>query len=804
MDNETEYLVRGLGRVRNAEQLATTVVDVQQGIPITVQDLARVLDGNEPKRGDGSYNGESAVIISIQKQPGINTIALTDQIDESLTEIAAALPDGVQLESDTFRQADFIRLSVRNISAALRDGAFLVILILFFFLGNFRSTLISGLAIPLSLVGGILAISSFGLTINTMTLGGLTIAIGALVDDAIIDVENVFRRLRLERQKTESMRRPFLQVVYEASSEVRTAILFATLIILMVFLPLFFLPGMEGRLLRPLGMAYAAALTVSLLVSITVTPVLASFLLKGDVLDRKEPALPLKIKALYERILTQVLAHERPVLLTTFFISLMAVAVVPFLGHSFLPEFNEGAFTVTMSAPPGITLSESSELGSRVEKKLLQFPEVVSTSRRTGRAERDEHALSVNASEIEVVLQPGTNRNQLLADMRKGVSVIPGINVVFGQPISHRIDHMISGSKTNLAVKVFGPDMSTLRRLTTEIQAVLQEVPGIVDISNQEQITVPQLIIDYDRSAMSRFGITAADLSRSVEALFQGTAVGHVVEDGIVSNVVVKLPENLRNFREKLAEMPVTRNSGSLIRMGDVANIRFDLGPAQIRRENVERLAVLTDNISSAQVRRVVKDAVAFPAGYHMVLGGQFEEASRSFRNIILMSLAALIAIYFLLYMALKSHVHSAIVLVNLPLAMIGGMFAIFLGFGVLSVASLVGFITLFGIATRNGVLLVNHYQHLINVEGEGLEQAVVRGSVERLIPVLMTALTTGLALVPLVLEGMSAGNEIQSPMAHVILGGLITSTFLNMIIVPILFRRWGMVRKTDRKEAVA
>ena len=352
---------------------------------------------------------------------------------------------------------------------------------------------------------------------------------------------------------------------------------------------------------------------------------------------------------------------------------------------------------------------------------------------------------------------------------------------------------------------------STLRRLTTEIQAVLQEIPGIVDISNQEQITVPQLIIDYDRSAMSRFGITATDLSRSVEALFQGTSVGHVVEDGIVSNVVVKLPENLRNFREKLAEMPVTRDNGNLIRMGDVATLRFDLGPAQIRRENVERLAVLTANISSrdqagvaARVNRIVRDAVSFPAGYHMVLGGQFEEATRSFRNIMLMSLAALIAIYFLLYMALKSHVHSAIVLVNLPLAMIGGMFAIFLGFGVLSVASLVGFITLFGIATRNGVLLVNHYQYLMDVEGEGLEQAVFRGSVERLIPVLMTALTTGLALVPLVLEGLAAGNEIQSPMAHVILGGLITSTFLNMIIVPILFRKWGMNRKTDRKEAVA
>ncbi len=799
VDNGTEYRVRGLGRARTAAELASTVLDTAGGIPVTVRDVATVTMGNQPKRGDGSYNGEPAVVISIQKQPGVNTIALTEAIDRTLQDISDILPHDVHLQSDTFRQADFIRLSVHNISMALRDGAILVVIILFLFLGTFRSTLISALAIPLSLVGGILVISAFGLTINTMTLGGLTIAIGALVDDAIIDVENVFRRLKLERQKPPIRRRPSLQVVFEASSEVRTAILFATLIILMVFLPLFFLPGMEGRLLRPLGLAYGSALAVSLLVSITVTPVLASFLLKGNVLDRSEPSLPRSLKERYARILQVVLKHDHKVLQGTFVASLVVMATIPFIGHSFLPEFNEGAFTVTISAPPGITLAESDRLGSRVENVLLQFEEVVSTSRRTGRAEEDEHALSINASEIEVVLKAGTDRDHLLARMRKAVAPIPGINVVFGQPISHRIDHMISGSKTNLAVKVFGPDLSVLRKLTSEIETALQDISGVVDISNQEQISVPQLLIDYDRSAMSRFGIDAKGLSQTVEALFQGTRVGHIVEDGIASGIVVKYPETIRRYREKLVSLPVSTDTGKLVTLSDVSHIRFDLGPSQIRRENVQRLAMLTANISgrdkagtAERVREAIHDEIEFPPGYHMELGGQFEEAGRSFRNILLMSLVVLLAVYLLLYLSFGNHIHAAIVLVNLPLALIGGVFAIFLGYGVLSVASLVGFITLFGIATRNGVLLVNHYQHLIEQEQASLDQAVVRGSVERLIPVLMTALTTGLALVPLVVEGMAAGNEIQSPMGHVILGGLLTSTFLNMIIVPILFRKWG------------
>lgn len=800
VDNRSEYRVRGLGRARTTEDLSATVLTVNGGIPVTVRDVATVAIGNEPKRGDGSYKGEPAVVISIQKQPGVNTIALTREIDRTLKEIADSLPTDIHLQSDTFRQADFIRLSIHNISTALRDGAILVVIILFLFLGTFRSTLISALAIPLSLVGGILAISAFGLTINTMTLGGLTIAIGALVDDAIIDVENVFRRLKLERRKPPIRQRPALQIVFEASSEVRTAILFATLIILMVFLPLFFLPGMEGRLLRPLALAYGSALAISLIVSLTVTPVLASFLLKGPILERSEPSLPRTLKERYTKILRFVLNHDRSVLRATFAVSLLAMATIPFLGHSFLPEFNEGAFTVTMSAPPGITLEESDQLGSRVEKTLLQFGEVVSTSRRTGRAEEDEHALSINASEIEVVLNAGTDRDDLLAKMRKAVAPIPGINVVFGQPISHRIDHMISGSKTNLAVKVFGPDLAVLRKLTSEIERLLQNIPGVVDISNQEQISVPQLIIDYDRSAMSRFGMTPQGLSQTVEALFQGTRVGHIVEDGIASGIVVKYQANLRKFREKLASLPVSTDAGKLVTLSDVSDIRFDLGPSQIRRENVQRLAMLTANISgrdkagtAERVRETIQQKVTFPAGYHMMLGGQFEEATKSFRNILLMSLVVLILIYFLLYMALRDHIHAAIVLVNLPLALIGGVFAIFLGYGVLSVASLVGFITLFGIATRNGVLLVNHYQHLIEQEQATLDQAVLRGSVERLIPVLMTALTTGLALVPLVVEGMDAGNEIQSPMGHVILGGLLTSTFLNMIIVPILFKKWGM-----------
>ncbi len=810
VDRGQEYLVRGLGRAGGAADLASTVLFVEDGVPVTVGDIATVRQGAEPQRGTASYKTRPAVILSIQKQPGANTLELTGEIDRLLAGLAESLPAGVEIETENFRQADFIEVAIKNVTTALRDGAILVVIVLFLFLGNFRATLISALAIPLSMVAGVLVISRFGFELNTMTLGGLTIAIGALVDDAIIDVENVFRRLRQERSKPEAERRPALEVVFRASSEVRGAILFATLIIVLVFLPLFVLPGMEGRLLRPLGFAYVAALAASLLVSLTVTPVLCALLLPDSkVLDRPEPWLLRMFHRAYRPTLDLSLGHPRTVMLATALASAGAIAALFFLGRSFLPPFNEGALTISVVSPPGITLLESDALGRQVEQALLAFPEVVSTSRRTGRAERDEHVQGVNASEMEVVLRVGRKKDQLLALMRQAVATIPGAQVSFGQPISHRIDHMISGSKTNLAVKIFGPDLAVSRGLAARAQSLLATVPGIVDVSNQEQASVPQLVIDFDRRAMARHGISPASLSRTVEALFQGTPAGEIVTGGVVSRVVVRFPERLRASGQDLAALPVPTPSGRMVRLGDVARPRFDLGPGLVRRENVERVAMVTANISGAdltgtveRVQQKLDAGIVLPAGYRIAYGGQFEEAARSAKNLAVLSGLVLIGMYGLLFFAFRNHRHALIVLVNLPLALVGGVFSVALGGGVLSVASLVGFITLFGIATRNGVLLVSHYQHLMKEEGLALREAVVTGSRERLAPVLMTALTAGLALVPLIVAGDHPGNEIQSPMAEVILGGLLTSTFLNLILVPVLFARWGGEAGGERANA--
>jgi CzcA family heavy metal efflux pump len=783
VDRGQEYLVRGRGRAQSVDDLANVVLRVENGRPLLVGQVARVREAPEAKRGTAAYRGESAVVLSLQKQPEANTLELTLQMDETLAEVQQALPEGVRIQTDTFRQADFIEVAIANVTAALRDGALLVLVVLFLFLGNLRATLISAFAIPLSLVAGVLVLSAFGGTINTMTLGGFTIAIGALVDDAIIDVENVLRRLREEHARPAAERRSDAEVVFRASSEVRRAILFATLVIAMVFLPLLALPGMEGRLLRPLGLAYVASLGGSLVVALTVTPVLCLLLLpRGRLLERSEPWLLRRLKDLYDRTISFCLAP-----------------IWPFLGRSFLPPFNEGSLTLAMVSPQGTPLEEGDALGKQVERALLAFPEVVSTMRRTGRAEKDEHIQGVNASEIEVVLREGRPKDELLGEMRRAVASIPGVRVSFGQPISHRIDHMISGSRTNLAVKIYGPDLSVLRSLSGQAERILEQVPGVVDLSNAEQSSVPQLLIDFDRPALARHGLTPASVARSVEAVFQGTDAGEILEGGLVSRVVVAFPEEARRHREQLEALPVTTAEGNLVRLGELARVRFDLGPSLVRREDVQRLAVLTANIEGADIMGVVQrvdaalsEGLDLPTGYRLALGGQFEEGARSLRNLTLLGGLILVAMYALLFVAFRSHRHAAIVLVNLPLALIGGVFAIAVTGGVVSVASMVGFITLFGVATRNGVLLVTHYQHLMRDEGLGLSEAVVRGSHERLAPVLMTALTAGLALVPLVIAGDHPGNEIQSPMAEVILGGLLSSTFLNLVVVPVLFLRFG------------
>ena len=805
VDRGQEYLVRGLARARTAEDLAAAVVRVNDGVPLTVGDLGRVTVGAAPRRGTASFSGRPAVVLSVQKQPGFNTLELTRELDRVLAELAPSLPAGVTVETESFRQADFIETAVGNVSTALRHGAILVVVILFLFLGNLRATVISALALPLSLIAGVLAVSFTGGTLNTMTLGGLTIAVGALVDDAIIDVENVFRRLRENRRRPKDARRPALEVVFRASSEVRKAIFFATLILVLVLLPLFFLPGVEGRLLRPLGLSYVAALAASLLVAVTVTPVLCLLLLARDsVLERRESVVLRLCHRLYAPVLEWALANRRAVVGLGVAALIAAAAWLPFFGRSFLPPFNEGSLTVSAVAPPGIPLAEGDALGHAVEEALLAFPEVVSISRRTGRAEKDEHVQGVNASEMEVVLRAGErDKDQLLAEMRRAVASLPGVVVSLGQPISHRIDHHISGSRTNLAVKIFGRDPTVLRSLAGRIEEVLREVPGIVDLSNQEQASVPALLIEPDRERMARHGLSSADLASAVEALFQGAPAGEIVEDGLVSQVAVRFPERLRADRDQLSALPVTAPSGRLLRLDDVARVRFDLGPSLIRRENVERLAMVTANVVGADLagtveraRDAVADAVELPPGYLVTYGGQFEEAVRSVRHLAILSVVIVVGMYALLFVAFRNRRDTLIVLVNLPLALIGGIVAVGLGGGVLSVVTLVGFVTLFGIATRNGVLLVGHYQHLEQDEGLPRLEAVRRGSRERLAPILMTALTAGLALIPLVLAGHESGNEIQSPMAQVILGGLLSSTFLNLLIVPALFA------SGDRREA--
>ena len=804
-----EYLVRGLGRTRGPEDVAAAVVRVAGGVPLRVGDLAEVAWGPEPARGTASYRAAPAVILSVQKQPGANTLELTETIDRTLERLRKTLPEGVVLETENFRQADFIRVAIGNVAEALRDGAILVIVVLVLFLGSLRTTLISALAIPLSLVTGVLVISAFGLSIDTMTLGGLTIAIGLLVDDAIIAVENVFRRLKTEfhsptsggtGERPERAPARSREVVAAATAEVVSPILFATLIIILVFLPIFFLPGFEGRLLRPLGLAFIAALAASLVVALTVTPVLASLLLgRPRALAAREPWLLRTFYRAYRPTLDWCLDHRFAVVAVAAWMVLAVALLLPGLGRSFLPPFNEGSLTVSVVSPPGIPLAESDRLGRQVEQALLGFGEVVSTSRRTGRAERDEHVQGVNASELEVVLAPlsdGGAKDRLVAEMRRAVATVPGTSVSFGQPISHRIDHMISGSKTNLAVKVFGPDLSVLRTLAARVLQVLEGMPGIVDLSNQEQAAIPQLVIDFDRAAMARHGLAPADLAVAVEALFQGVVAGEIVLEGMTSTVAVRLPSDLRSTPERLAALPVSTPAGDVVRLGAVAGLRRALGPSLIRRENVERVAMITANVAGTDLAGTVERAraavdaeVDLPRGYQVTFGGQFEEAARSVRTLGLLAILILAGMYALLYVEFGKHRDTLIVLVNLPLALIGGVVAVALSDGVLSVATLVGFVTLFGIAARNGVLLVNNYQRLI-AAGLPLAEAVRRGSEERMAPILMTALTAGLALVPLVLASGAPGNEIQSPMAQVILGGLITSTLLNLVVVPVLYLR--------------
>jgi CzcA family heavy metal efflux pump len=800
MDKGQEYVIRGLGRVQTADDIAKTVVAVRGGIPVLLEQVADVRVGAAPKYGDGSVNAKPGVVLAVQKQPGANTLELTGRIERELAAMQKTLPKGMTIRAELFRQASFISVAVNNVVEALRDGAIFVVVILFLFLWNFRTTGISIVAIPLSLVVAIFAMKLLGITINTMTLGGMAIAIGALVDDAIIDVENVFRRLKENHHLPEGQRRPALEVVYDASREIRASIVNATLIIIVVFLPLFFLGGVEGRLLRPLGFAYVVSILASLLVAVTVTPVLCAYLLPNAkaVITEHESRVVTWLKAHYARLLETVLAHPKRVLAAAVVTLGLALGAVPFLGSAFLPEFNEGALTVSVVTVPGTSLAESNAIGQRVEQILLANPAVVNTDRRQGRAELDEHAQGVNAAEIDVTLKEDIDKEKVFEELRREFSAIPGTNVTIGQPIGHRIDHMLSGTRANIAVKIFGPDLYELRQVGSQVRDVMQTVPGVADLQLEQQMDVPQLRIRADRGALGRYGMTVGQLAEAIDIAFNGERVSQVLEEGRSFDLVVRFPEELRANAEAISGVMFDTPTGQKVPLSQLAQITVDRGPNTISREDVQRKIVVQANVAGrdlgstvADIQAAVGERVTLPAGYHLIYGGQFESQEEATRTLGMLSVISIAAIFLILFAEFRSGRTAALVMANLPLALIGGVIAVLLTGRVVSIASLVGFVTLFGIATRNGILLVAHYRQLLS-EGVSFREAVVRGSLERLSPILMTALTAGLALIPLALGGGEPGNELQTPMAIVILGGLLSATALNMLVLPALYWLYG------------
>ena len=793
-----ERLIRAVGRLRSKADLEASVVALRDGTPVAVRQIADVVVGPGIARGEGSVDARPAVVMGILKQPGSNTLELTGRIEAALSDIQKTLPEGMALERELMSQADFIETGVGNVATALRDGAILVAIILFLFLWNARAALISLAALPVSLLVAILAMKAMDVGVNTMSLGGLTIAIGALVDDAIIDVENVFRRLRENLALPDHARRPPLHIVVEASSEVRGSIVFATLIVMLVFLPVFFLTGVEGRLLAPLGFAYLVAIFASLVVALTVTPALCAYLLAGRFrLPASEGIVVRLFKRGYLPLLRSVLARPAIVVVAAAALVAGALVLVPFLGRTFLPEFHEGALTISAVTLPGTSLAESDKLGRRLETLLHQVPEVVSTARRTGRAELDEHAQDVNAAEIDVRLRSGRGRDAILADIRRRLSAVPGVVLTIGQPISHRIDHMLSGTRASIAIKIFGDDLAELRRVAEEVRGVISGVSGAVDVSIEQQVDIPQLAVVFDRDRIARYGLRAGALAEAVETALAGRTVTQVLEEQRTYDVVVRYADRHRADRDAVAAALIDTPLGPKIPLSMLAEIRDDTGPNTITREKVGRKMVVQANTSGRDlggviddIRTAIGDGVELPTGYYIEYGGQFESQEQASRTIYLLGVVVIAGIFLLLYLAFRSGKTALVVMVNLPLALVGGVAAATLAGGDLSVGSLVGFITLFGIATRNGIMMLSHYEHLRTVEGAAFDEAVERGSLERLSPVLMTALCAGLALLPLVLAGSEPGNEIQAPMGVVILGGLLTSTALNMLLVPALYAR--------------
>lgn len=809
-DYGNEYTLRGIARTTDIDQLAESfVATTAQGKPITLSQVADIRIAPARKMGYASQNASPAVILSVSKQPNINTLAVTEKIEDNLLDVSKSLPADVKMDTHIFRQADFIRTSVNNVGRALAEGAFFVIIILFLFLNSFRTTLISIVAIPLSLLGTIVVLHLLGMNINTMTLGGMCIAIGSLVDDAIIDVENVYKRLRQNHTLPAHQQQSSFTVVFEASKEIRASILNATFIIIVAFVPLFFLSGMEGRMLKPLGIAYIIALFMSLIVAMTVTPLLSKALLSGsEYLERneKESWLTKHLNRLYTRSLQWVLQHRRIVIASTIALLVGSVALLLSLGHSFLPEFNEGSATISAVAQPGVSLEVSNDLGNMMEKALLEIPEVTATARRTGRGELDEHSQSTNSAEIDVQFTlDKRSRDELFNDMRSRLAKIPGIAVTIGQPLGHRIDHILSGTRANIAIKIFGTELSRLNIIGNQIKARVQKLPGLVDVALEQQNETPQLQIIANRQALARYGISIEAFNNFIARAFSGEKIGDIYEGQRSFDVVLTLGDSYSNSIEQVKKALIDTGNGAKVPLEQVATIKSVSGPASISRENVQRKIVVQANVSGRDVggavndiRRTISENITLPEGYRIEYGGQFESARSATRTLILASLGALLLIFLLLYGEFHSPSLAAIILVSLPFALIGGIIAIGLTSATVSIPSIIGFITLFGVAVRNGILLVSNYKRLTE-RGLPLSQTIINGSVDRLNPILMTALTSALALIPLVIAGDKPGNEIQSPMAIVVLGGLLTSTLLNIYLMPIIYQFYAN-RKSKKK----
>ena len=797
-DYNNEYIVKGIGRTNEIQALGKSVIKMQNGNPIKIEDVAEIKIGASLKIGDGSLKGEPAVIMTVMKQPSTNTLELTKTIDASIVDIQKNLPKDVHINTKIFRQADFINASISNIQKTLLEGTAFVIIILFLFLMNWRATFISLLAIPISLIVAILTLKWLGFTINTMSLGGMAIAIGDLVDDAIIDVENVFKRLKENALKPKAEQKDKLTVIFDGSFEIRSSVINATFIIIVAFLPLFFLSGMEGKLLAPLGIAFIVALFASLIVSITLTPVLASYLLTNDKMllkQHKESWLVEHLQKMYSNALGKVMEMKKVVLVIAGGLFLVALLAMSQLGRSFLPEFNEGSLVISAVSLPGISLEESNEIGTQVEKALLSVPEIKITTRRTGRAELDEHAQGVNAAEIDAPFTlEERSREEFMADVREKLAGVTGANITIGQPIGHRIDHMLSGTRANIAIKIFGTDLNKLFTLSNEIKAKIQNVEGLVDLSVEQQVEIPQIQIKAKRDVLNQYGITIGQFNEFVDVAFAGEKVSEIYEGNKTFDLILRFDDANKGKIENIKNAMIDTYDGKKIPLYYVADIVSTSGPNTINRENVQRKTVVSANVSGrdqksvvADIQRIIDEQVKLPEEYHIEYGGQFEAEAEASKTLVLTSLISLLVIFLILYQEFKKVKTASIILLNLPLALIGGVFSIYFTSGILSIPAIIGFITLFGVATRNGILLVSHYETL-EKEGLSLYETVIQGSKDRLSPILMTALTAGLALIPLAIASDLPGNEIQSPMAKVILGGLLTSTLLNIFIVPVVY----------------